>query len=253
MPLSGVKSYCVNIDRRFDRWCSFLKESTKIRRLKTERFSAITPVDIREFIKTRQGKLHFQTTEQKNSFMTLVRTPRFANGNCSEQLICELANKCSYYSVLAKALEEGQDSVCVFEDDVYFTLGDGWRESAQKNFDWIRSNFSDWGMFYLGGYVRQPQAKINDSLYRLVGWCTGIHAVIYNKTVMQDFVDHCFDINDATDNLLSKEYYNKYPCFLQNPQIAFQLPDDDSMHRVDKEVLDELDLMTRRELLREKV
>jgi GR25 family glycosyltransferase involved in LPS biosynthesis len=136
----SFNGYCINLERRLDRWNYFLKEKPK--ELNIERFNA---VDGKNFIK-------FVEKEPLDEFESILKLHCKENGNITGLEGCFL----SHYRLWKKIanqeniINENQ-LIFVFEDDVQFSQG--FMNRLKESFKDLDENFD---LIYIGG-----RSKIN--------------------------------------------------------------------------------------------
>lgn len=123
------KIYCINLDRRSDRWekCEALFDKVKIQ---VERFSAI----------------------DKNS---IVNNSKITNG----QLACLY----SHYNVVQTAKNFGYSKILILEDDVVFE--ENIDEIFKQSIDDIPE---DWNMLYFGGNHLHGLNHVKNNVYKTI-------------------------------------------------------------------------------------
>jgi glycosyl transferase family 25 len=122
--------YCINLDKRTDRWEKFLAEIKQINLENVNRFSAIDGNNI-------------------------INGTNLLNG--------ELGVLLSHYELIKLAKEKNFDNILILEDDVVFT------HTASKLDEYMEKIPQNWDFIYFGGnhiYGREPQ-KINDKVIKL--------------------------------------------------------------------------------------
>jgi glycosyl transferase family 25 len=153
------KIYCINLDRRHDRWAQFQKEIHR-EGMVAERFSAIDGNDF---------KLSYPCD----------------NGNNA----CTL----SHLSILLRAKYLGFRSVMIFEDDA--ELAQGFWEKLNCC---LQDLPQDWNMLYLGASHKDPPIKITDRIYRLQkSFCT--HAYIINSNMFDTMIRNFTALDQPCD------------------------------------------------------
>lgn len=143
------KAYCINLNRRPDRWIK-IQQEFKREHLTVERFTAI---DANDFKNT-------YTCDNNNNACTL-----------------------SHLSLVLRAKYLGLKSVMIFEDDAVLRPNfiAGLREC-------IDSLPADWHMLYLGASHREKPVKVNDRIYRLTrSFCT--HGYILNSNMFDLMIE----------------------------------------------------------------
>ena len=147
------KIYCINLDRRADRWQDCVEEFKK-QKMEVERFSA---------------------TDWKTLELNEQYDPRYK---------ANVANLVSVINVFKKAQELDLESFLLLEDDVAFsdkTLE--WCEymDVQEAFAYFMPKVpEDWQMIYLGGNHDQGLGSITEHVYRCAR-SVALHAVGFKK------------------------------------------------------------------------
>jgi GR25 family glycosyltransferase involved in LPS biosynthesis len=176
------KIYCINLDKRLDRW-NEAQEQFKKHNLDVERFPAI--LGNPENIPTKIIPGHVG---------------------------CVL----SHYNVVKKADESGFNQILILEDDVVFC------EDLQEKFNqFIKQVPKDWDMLYFGGnHNSEPLEKITDNVYKIhKTYTTHAYAIrkpIY-KVVMKMFPKLQFEV-DVMYSMLQ----NSFNCYVFRPHLAWQ-------------------------------
>lgn len=137
--------YCINLDRRTDRWEKALVEFNRIE-LEVKRFPAIDSLNIRNPTSISDG----------------------AYG-------CAL----SHLSIIKSCLERNVENVLIFEDDVVI------EDAIIDVFVQEIHNFKNWDMIYFGGYQIIPPKYISNNLFKIKGCYAnhayGINNSMYSK------------------------------------------------------------------------
>ncbi len=124
------KIYCINLDRRPDRWekCKTLFDSVQ---LEVDRFSAI----------------------DKNNIVN--NASKITNG--------QLACLSSHYNIIKNAKRSGHSKILIFEDDVVFSddIDNIFKES-------IVDVPEDWNMLYLGGNHLHGLYHVKNNVYKTI-------------------------------------------------------------------------------------
>lgn len=179
------KIYCINLDRRPDRWelasQQFIKHG-----LQVERFPA---VDGRDFKKEY----------------------RQDNGNNG----CTL----SHYFIIERAKLLGLDAVMVFEDDVEL------HRDFQKLLhvvltDLKEMHYDDWSMLYFGGSHREQPIPVAETFMRVTKTLT-THGYIIRSS-MFDLVINNFKNLDQPVDCFYASWQKEYPVYITNPPLAWQ-------------------------------
>lgn len=191
------KIYCINLDRRTDRWKECVLEFNK-HQLDVERFSAI------------DGKNDPEIIKKVDKSYNLV----YGDVGCarSHRLIIDKSNKNNFESIL------------ILEDDVEFheNLNDLF-------FDMINQVPDDWDILFLGSnyslnnhWQKEPVEKITDNVYKLV-FGYAIHAYALRKKCYDKVIECFLPENDKGDVLFSyaQKQLNTY---VLRPHLAWQRP-----------------------------
>jgi len=193
------KIYCINLDRRVDRWEENCLPQFKKLNLDVKRFSA---TDGKSDINLPHGDVYN----------------------------AELAGSISHLNVLKKAREEGIKKLLLLEDDVVF------KENANELFDIVIKNVpNDWDyLFFCGNHVG-GFTPISDGVVK-IGRSYAIHACGIKDSSYDIMIQHLqnkinkvmTDLNIKHTPSVAADYFlgdlhkilNTY-CFL--PHIAWQL------------------------------
>lgn len=163
------KIYCVNLDRRPDRW-KYASAQFEAAGLKVERFAAIDSQDF---------KIEYPTKP----------------GACG----CAL----SHYFLIERAKMLGFKTVMIFEDDI--ELKPRFISELEKC---IVELPEDWDMLYLGGSHREKPTKVTDSIYKVSKTLT-THAYIMRSTMFDRTISLLKNIEQPVDGIyadLQKEF-----------------------------------------------
>ena len=141
------KVYCINLDRRPDRYEKFTREMARFGITDVERYSAIDGNTIANDSPLLNGELGILTT---------------------------------HMGIVQKSNEEGFKNVLILEDDVAFT------EELHKLDEYMQSVPEDWDMIYFGGnhVYGKPPIKINDRVIKL-NFTVAIHCVAIKNTLFE--------------------------------------------------------------------
>lgn len=189
------KIYCINLDRRTDRWQECL-EQFSTHNLEVSRFSAVDAKNIPEIV------------EKVN------KTPGLVLGSIgcgrSHRLILELSKK------------NNLDNVLILEDDVEFD--DNLNQIFSKCIDDVPD---DWDILFLGGnhslnniWQKEPVTKINDHVYKLV-FCYATHAYAVRKKAYDKIIECLIKENDRGDVLFSHAQI-QLNTYILRPHLAWQ-------------------------------
>jgi glycosyl transferase, family 25 len=176
------KIYCVNLDKRKDRWEQVQKEFKK-HNLNVERFSAI------------EGN--------PDNIPTKI---------VSGHVGCVL----SHYNIIKKAEEENLEQILILEDDVVFD------ENLQEKFKmFITQTPKDWDMLYFGGnHNHEPLKKISENVYKVHNTYT-THAYAIRKSVFPVVLKMFPKLSHEVDVMYSV-LQRSFECFVFRPHIAWQ-------------------------------
>jgi glycosyl transferase family 25 len=155
------KIYCINLDRRPDRWEQVKKEFAK-HNLTVERFAGVEGRDFKKVYPADPG-------------------------NCG----CTL----SHYFIIERAKLLGLDTVMIFECDA--ELHDNFNELLSVCFENLPS---DWGMLYLGGSHREKPVYVNDHILKVSRTLT-THAYIINSSMFDAVIDTFKNLDQPVDCL----------------------------------------------------
>jgi hypothetical protein len=182
------KTFCINLDRRFDRWSECVAEFDKNKLVGIERFRAVDGKDL---------------TELPKGFLTTSR----------------LALVLTNMLILAKAIEENYSSILILEDDVEFTK----QVVNMKSF--FDSLPEDWDMLYFGGNHNthvgsEPPTIINDKVCKLHNTFS-THCVAINAKAFKEILERLEKCDNALDVIYS-ELQKKLNVYSFYPMIATQ-------------------------------
>lgn len=168
------KIYCINLDRRKDRWKliqrEFLREG-----LRVERFTAI---DARDFKTT-------YPCDNNNNACTL-----------------------SHLSLIIRAKYLGLKSVMIFEDDA--VLARHFKINLEAC---INELPADWNMLYLGASHKETPIKITDRIYRLrKSFCS--HGYLLNANMFDVMIESFIKLDQPCDCFYTvlQQQYKMYVC-----------------------------------------
>lgn len=180
------KVYCINLDRRVDRWDETINEFEKWG-LKdyVERYSGIDGKDIVNNTKINNGELGILLTHLK---------------------------------IITEAKEKNYKNILILEDDIEFT------EKINDIDDYMSLVPTDWDMIYFGGNHNKHMGKsinfINDKIIKLND-TYGIHCVALNNSVYDVILEIIIGKNKAID-VYYADIQKSYNCYGFNPSIALQ-------------------------------
>ena len=180
------KTYCINLDRRLDRWLKVLDEFKKHKFGKVERFSAI------------DGN-------------NLINNTKLLNG--------ELGILETHIELIKKSKENNLKNILIFEDDVYFST------DINKIENYIKNIPNNWDMIYFGGNhtYGSPLEKIKENVYKL-NYTVSLHCVALKSTIFDEVLSILEKKEKQVDNYYT-EIQKKYNCYGFYPNLAFQSKD----------------------------
>jgi len=182
------KTFCINLDRRFDRWEECLIEFNKNDLTGIERFKAV------------DGK---ELPQNSNGFVTPSR----------------LALVLTNIKILEESIKNNYNSILILEDDVEFT-------DQVKNMDTFFDLLpEDWDMLYFGGNHNthmgvKPPNIINDKVCKLHSTFS-THCVAINKKTFKQILERLKKCDNALDVIYS-ELQKKLNVYSFYPMIATQ-------------------------------
>lgn len=177
------KTYCINLDRRPDRWIAAHAEFEK-HGLKVERFAAI-------------DALSFKKEYPCDN----------ANNGCT----------LSHYFIIERAKLLGLDSVMIFEDDV--ELHQDLTPFLQICLSWLPK---DWDMLYLGGSHRVAPMPIQGTSWILRAQKTlTTHAYIIRSTMFNMVLHSLPSLHQPVDCYFAG-WQKEFNVFVTNPPLAWQ-------------------------------
>ena len=182
------KIYCINLDRRKDRWIEATNEFNKIN-CKVGRFSAIDG-----------KKLKIIDTEKKIN---------------NSEIGCFM----SHYQILKKIVNSEGDKFLILEDDIVFN------NNFNDNFFLYEKQLpDDWDMVYMSGNNTKPMIKITDNVYKTNG-TLALHSYFIKKKTAIDLIKLISesDYNTPIDTLFIK-YQQIANVYVFRPHLTKQRP-----------------------------
>jgi len=191
--------FCVNLDRRPDKWALCLEEFAKWG-IEAERFPAI------------EGSLYW---------LPRHRVPPGSIGNCMSKI-----------DIIKLAIERKYRSVLILEDDVEFA------EDFQHKFtDWSREVPSNWDMFWIGGNHNlwkpgdyRGVVMVSEHIMRLNNTYSS-HAFALRDTVY-DMVLKALEPLEPQDDIILADIQKKTNAYGFRPNLAFQRPGISDVHNI---------------------
>lgn len=184
------KIYCINLERRLDRWEECLKEFEK-NNLTVERYDAA----------------------DGNNFDSL-------NNLTSGQV----ATVYSHMGLIQKAKDENLDNILILEDDVEF------HQDMNLLFDkWYSEIPGDWDIIMFGGnhsgnnpWSPGKLIKVTEHVYK-VTHALALHCYAVKSTAYDKIIESLSTLNYPADNAVA-EIQKQINCYIIRPHIAWQRP-----------------------------
>jgi len=184
------ESYCINLDRRKDRWesCSaqFAKNNIEVKR--------ISAIDGREFFKSPSSGTRRNASAHANAALNLNHTM--------------LIQECK-----AKKIK----SILIFEDDVLFV-----DNFERQFFELSKKVPEDWDILYLGGYHEGGLDKICDRVYKCK-WTLCMHAIGIHSRMFDEIIKkyQSFMETKPADHIIA-DMHSKCNAYTFYPFLATQ-------------------------------
>lgn len=167
------KIYCINLNKRKDRWEETQKELKKFNLL--DRVCRYPAVD---------GKL----IENK-----------------THMLLGEYGLILTHIKLLTEAVTNGYENIIIFEDDIEFI------NDFQNIDEYIEKTPEDYDILYLGGnHIKEP-TKINDRISRVNRTFT-THAMLINKKVFTKLIEELNKFTKQLDVIYTDMDIKLYTC-----------------------------------------
>jgi GR25 family glycosyltransferase involved in LPS biosynthesis len=186
--------YCINLDRRNDRWQEASSEFNKYN-LKVQRISAV------DGSKLDMSKIKMDVLK-KDSMPGAVG--------------CSL----SHINVIKHAKEKGYSKILILEDDVVF------EENFIERFtNEIKHLPEDWDMFYLSGNNLKSDCltKVNNFFYKTTFTFT-THSYAITSNLYDKIIEGAAALNEPIDEFYRKHIQQNYNCYIIRPHITYQRP-----------------------------
>lgn len=183
------KIYCINLDKRIDRWEESKKQFQKVD-IEVERYSAFDGNQIKNVENLFVG--HF---EKAGQFGCLI----------------------SHLNVIKKAKESEIPSVVILEDDAVFC--DDFNGKLNLGMDEMPE---DWDMIFFGSNHVHPPIKISDKIYKLQR-AYSAHCYVIRDRMYDELIRLIEPMNEPLD----VTYANIQPvfnCYVFNPHLVWQRP-----------------------------
>jgi GR25 family glycosyltransferase involved in LPS biosynthesis len=194
------KIYCINLDKRKDRWKESRQEFKK-HDLKVQRFSALSGDDFPE---------------------DSVLGKRYRSiGLNAGQVGCTLSHR----ELIKKIKSKKFKSALILEDDIQFD------DNLNEKIPFIMDQLpEDWDIFYFGGnhvgnnpWSNGSLTQVTENIFK-VTHCYTTHAYAVKETVYDKIIE-CFKDSTIThvDECLSR-IQSQINCYIVRPHIAWQRP-----------------------------
>jgi GR25 family glycosyltransferase involved in LPS biosynthesis len=203
--LETIQTYVINLDRRKDRWNSFLKNPTTDFFKNLQRYSAF------------EGKTLDVNTETRISLHTRENIKNnFRRSHYEINTLGACGASFSHIGVWKKFLETDETHCLVLEDDVYIRNSD--LEKAVRLIKNIPKSFDIWILGYHGySCVAKPYMK--DSPWGIVDQFTGAHCYILNRKAAEGLLRECFPIETHIEFYMSGASRSQGLLFLMNKTL----------------------------------
>jgi GR25 family glycosyltransferase involved in LPS biosynthesis len=191
--------FCLNLDKRKDRWEDSQVEFKKHNIENVERFSAIDGMAL---------NLPLSNNIDQNGYVH----PPHINGINIGAIGCGL----SHLFMIKIAKRAGYKNILILEDDVCF------HENLNIEFEKAVQNLpNDWDMLYFGGnhFAGKP-IHYDDNLYRITCTVT-THAIGINYKMYDNLIDRLINISKPTDCSYA-DLQKMTNCYVTNPHLAWQ-------------------------------
>ena len=176
--------YCINLDRRSDRWVRARRRFDEQGILSVNRYPAVN------------GKL--------------IRIPE-AWDDVPGAYGCLM----SHLGVVCQARESGSANALIFEDDVVFD--ECFRERFATSMAQVPQ---DWDMLLLGGSHWSPPERVAGDIYRAVA-TVATHAYALKRTIFDSFIDLNRASNRPV-NCNNTILQGEFRCYCISPDLAWQ-------------------------------
>lgn len=180
------KIYCINLDRRKDRWEETIKELDKWGLTdEVERYSGVDGNSLKNETQIKDGELGILNTHLK---------------------------------IINESKEKNYENILILEDDIEFT------EKIKLLDEYMTIVPNDWDMIYFGGNHNKHMGKkinyINDKIIKLKE-TYGIHCVAINNSIY-DLILNVIDKRKKPIDVYYADIQKNYNCYGFNPSIALQ-------------------------------
>lgn len=182
------KAFCINLDRRNDRWLS-AKRQFDLLGLQVDRIQAVD-----------------------GSLINLDLQPISDSIGTPGALGCSLSHL--FIMKMAKYLK--LKNYIVFEDDIEF------EENFLYKFTKIFNNEipKNWDVLYLGGHHVKNPTKISENVYKC-NYTVTTHAIAFNESVYDFFIEKLNDLSKPCDVHFADAQHN-FNCYTIHPPLCWQ-------------------------------
>ena len=186
------KIYCINLDRRADRWAEASAEFDKFN-LTVERVSAVDG-----------SALNLSDIKME----VLKKESMAAACGCS----------LSHIKAIQDAKQKGYSKILILEDDVVF------RENLIQRFEQdIKDLPDDWDMFYLSGnnLSQDSLTKVKNNIWR-TNFTYTTHCYAINYKIYDIIIDGAGKLNEPIDEFYKSVIQKQYNCYISRPHLSWQ-------------------------------
>ncbi len=180
------KIYCINLDRRTDRWN---ETQTELKKWGLEdgvvRYSGVDGNSLKNETQIKDGELGILNTHLK---------------------------------IINESKEKNYENILILEDDIEFT------EKIKLLDEYMSIVPNDWDMIYFGGnHNKHMGKKINYLNYKIIKLeeTYGIHCVAINNSIY-DLILNVIDKRKKPIDVYYADIQKNYNCYGFNPSIALQ-------------------------------
>jgi glycosyl transferase family 25 len=183
--------YCINLDRRTDRWDECLIEFEK-HNLDVKRYSAF------------DGR-------------NLPPVPGLTQGNVGAIY--------SHRGIIEYAKDNNFDNILILEDDVEFH-----NEVNNLFFEFIGEVPNDWDIIFFGAnhslnnpYMTEPILKVRKHVYRIIRSYAN-HCYVVKNTAYDKLIEALSKNENKANDVLVSDVQCELNCYLFRPHLAWQRP-----------------------------
>jgi hypothetical protein len=198
------KVYCINLDRRTDRWQESIEEFKKWNITGVERFPAQDGILLQKHHTISLGALGL--------YKTIIEIIRYAK-------------------------KMGYKNVLFLEDDIFF------REQIQQLDEYMSAVPNDWVMLYLGGHHIQTPVRVSEKIVRNVQVFT-THSFAINSSIYDIILNDLIDLNnlDYQIDLYFSDVIQRYmPTYSFFPNMTGQRPSYSDIESRETDYSDNMD------------